>query len=678
MASKKSGPPASKKKAALTTEEKVIAECAKWETPALYLENVADDVDREIARAILASTGVVVPKRKKKAAKVTTPRTPEQLAKLQAYLADSPHAVKFTPAPEKNLQGTQPAGSNVVKAKPAAASNTDGDVSPASPPPAQPPADSLPGNDEPDELPDDDSDLSLAAERRMALKVHKDARIKATGGKPPEWVDVYFNEWDGQFIYKKKGELHYVKTAEKNIVRDLKRFGLSEKWKPAATREGEVGAWTELEWPCANAFAHRSVYYAGPIPGYQCPKRGELMRDMAGRRLLVTEQAAGVWTPEELTVDPEFYKELFAALLGNQANHFFYMMAAWLETLLAGAFTPGPVLWLIGKKDYGKSLGVLGIQQAFGGRMADPSSALLTKEPKFFTGHLLSGEIWTMDDPFLSPRADDRERLAAKLKMFFHSRHFTFEDKGQKSISLNCWRRGVNAINDHRKDLQGMPTMREGVTDKQCIYRCEDARASWQRFFMQRGLNLEGGENSERLDQMAMANQLKVEAPQFRAWLRKNFRDIPPRYRDSRYIVKPIQNPELMTELHSYSPEMSFLNYACLCLFKFEAMEADEGPSSYEGFEYRDKYHDGWKKEPVNYPYVVVRSADLEAVLSASRHARQVEHQLRGTGNILSELAANNPEKVQVATMQNGANRWRINNPFFQSTTTNKNTEAKE
>ncbi len=502
--------------------------------------------------------------------------------------------------------------------------------------------DDLPGNDDPGELPD----LSFASDKQAELVRHIEARKKATGGKPPEHVGVFFNEFDNSYVYKMGAE--YVVASEQEIKRNLKKYGFSEKWKPS-------NGWTELEWPCANAFDNRRVKYAGPIPGHKAGPRTE----EDGRKLLVTEEAAGVWPSDDVKLkgEPVFFTNVMTLLLkeGSQYEHFFYMMAAWLRALRDGAWTPGPVTWFVGKKDFGKSLALKFIKHIFGGRVADPSLPLLTDNN--FSGHLLRGEIWIMDDPLLPTRTDQRMALATKLKTFFHSRSFTFNDKGKRALTVDCWRRSCNGVNDQHEDLMGLPPMRDGVTDKNCIYRCSDAREAWARFHRQAGLP-GVSDQSEGLDQNAMATAIALEAPQARAWLLSEFKNVPERYKDERYGVKAIQHSGLFRELADLSPEAKFLSYVEEVLFEHDAN------ATYPHFSYDDTAHAKWKSESVDYPFVLVTSKELESRMQRSNFEKQVANRLHLAGKDLGRLCESHPERVSEATMRNGARRWRINNPF--------------
>jgi hypothetical protein len=259
---------------------------------------------------------------------------------------------------------------------------------------------------------------------------------------------------------------------------------------------------------------------------------------------------------------------------------------------------------------------------------------------------------------------EERVALANRLKTYFHARQFTFEDKGARQFSVNCWRRGVFAINDRPDDLKGIVPMRDGVQDKHVIRRCHDARESWEsRFFHGTGNTLFGEDEHKRLDQSAMLAQLKKESPAFRTWLLKNFQNVPAYWRDSRYGVKAVQDGELLRELADYSPEAYFLS--CLDEVLFKPSE-----QKYDGWVYSNLDHgDVWTQDNtrVEWPYILATSKEIESKLQRSEFSRRVEHQLRSTHKILEQLREFYPERVQGpegVPMRNGANRWRINNPF--------------
>lgn len=468
-------------------------------------------------------------------------------------------------------------------------------------------------------------------EAKAAKESHKAERLAANGGKPPQKIEVWYDDFGKTYLYNLQGRLRVLPKSE--IKLHLQSVGLSN--------QVYFDGVTEADWPFLHALNDRFVDYAGSLPGH----RVGLFKDASGRRILVTDEAAGVFEPlVKLQKEPSFIPSFLAELLGenDQWMHLCYSLAVGLRSLRAQDWRPAPCTFIIGKKDCGKSLLQYIIRQIYGGRVASPYLAMCAGGK--FNGELMTGECWSMEDPHLESHMNARLGFAAKIKEYFHNEEFTFHDKGKRAFTVPCFRRGFNSVNDEPEDYQPLPPMRDGVSDKITFYRCARASESLRRFAGTSGRMADG------VDRNVIKKAIADELPQVRAWLMGAFQNVPEKWQDSRYGVAAYHHPDLLRELGELSPEARFLSYVDEVLFRVGHGDA---PSAH------------WQRGPVDSDAIECGAKDLERRMMTSEFKGQVEKGIHLTGKNLGRLAMSHPHRITRRVLDGNA-IWKINNPFRQ------------
>lgn len=465
-------------------------------------------------------------------------------------------------------------------------------------------------------------------EKRQFAQKKSAERLKKNGGENA--VELFYDRHNREFLIMHGGSFEPYPEAKIKLL--LVRHGID----PYATHSTGVPA---IDWPFLDAMDNRKVDYAGSIPGW----RKGFHTDPAGRKILITEEAQGVFEPiEKLKVDPGdlFIPNFIFELLGpEQADHYCYTMNVALRSLRRGDFRPAPFTWIVGKANCGKSLLQFISKMLLGGRSQNPSNQLFKKAN--FNGQLAKGEYWMFGDP--DTTTDMRTRLATgeNLKTMFHEEEFTFHAKNREEFTASCFRRGSGSINDQQEHIQIIPPMISGVSDKNTLYRCNMAVYSLARFIQDDQKTLEGFDaDVSGADRIAIKNAVLKEVPQVRAWLLSHYNNIPKKWRDSRYGVAAYHHKELFMELAQLSPEARFLEYVDEVLFGEGAGHADS-------------------------QYIRKRAKEIESVMRESKFLHQVKDMLHKTGPYFGRLAQSHPNRISKDGFDaNGTQLWKITNPF--------------
>ena len=497
--------------------------------------------------------------------------------------------------------------------------------------------DALPGNEEPDE-----STLELENARESAKRRHIEARIKATGGKPPTQIEVWYDELAKEHVIKLDGV--YKVRSETHIEADMRALGLSDVWK--------IDGQKEVAWPCWNARRNKCVDYAGPLPGYRIG-----LHEFYGRKVLVTKQAAGLFDKIDLKAkheQPAFFIELIKALLPefSQWERLCYRLATKLRAFQGMELKPAPFVLFVGKAGFCKSLIQDFITEIFGGRDENPKKGMLEKET--FTAPLIRAEHWKFGDPQGGTDMKARLEFAARIKEYCHEIDFVFRGMHKEGFKVPCNRLVTGSENDDEADLQKYPPMRDGLADKIELYRCADARGVLHKFIRQEALP--GFEAVDGVDRKAVRAAMLREAPLVRAWLLQNFPTVPADMADPRIGVKAWHHPELLKEMSELTPDTEYLHYVFQVLFR----KRSDG----------DSWCVDWRQGPTNAHDIECGATELEEHLSKSAFAPQLKHQLRATARILGRLAVQRPDAVKKLKPRAGNFQpWAIFNPYIEATT---------
>jgi hypothetical protein len=467
------------KKPALTDAEKIIAECKKWESPELFLENREAAV-RETARAILIAAGIIK--------------------------ADS---AKFTPAPDALTERVKKVAADDAKKK---AVRED-------------------------------------AREQAATEKAKSTRAASVASKPvdPEklarGVQVFFDVRDQSYWFKVGG--NFLSLGSSDLSLHLKAMGIRD--------DVYVGALDLHEFVRHNAQTHQQVQYAGPLAGH---KVGVYLTG-AGEKLLVSQQAAGVWEDFPAKApEPKFFAEFIRELLpSGQWSSLCFWMAHTLKELRRGTFGPGQAVFLVGVVRCGKSLLQQFITEIFGGRVSNPFRYLTDKTQ--FNEDLASGEHWMIEDPKTTTDSRARQEFGDNIKEAAVSRQFTIHPKNKKQIYVPLLRRLTVSINPEK--LARIPPIDGDFADKVFVLKCDRVEKAFAPF-MNNTPALPGmPAQTPELDQGKLWQAFKAEVPAIRAWLLSAFGTVPENMRDARFGVESYQHPELLAELSELATEFRLL-----------------------------------------------------------------------------------------------------------------------
>lgn len=455
---------------------------------------------------------------------------------------------------------------------------------------------------------------------------------KTTPPEPPSKIEVFYHTLNREFWFMVNGAYLCLKKSE--LFLHLKTLGLRDD----AYHKADIGNLRELDWVLWNAQCQRQICFAGPLAGH---KKG-LFSLGSGQKVLVTEQAAGVWDdlPKKFPL-PKFFCAFIEELLPEgQAEVFCHWLAIALRSLRRGDFRPGQVSVLAGPVQCGKSLLQDMVTQIFGGREANPMRYMMEETP--FNEDLLGAEHWKIEEPKTSTDIRTRVAFGNSIKECFTNRDFSGHPKGGKAQSHRIFRRGTISINDDSELLIVLPPLNGSIDDKMHLFKCARVTKAFNAFRGEDGtpaLLPEEVSNGE-LDQAELWAHVLTEIPLIRAWLLKSFTRVPKEMRDDRFGVAAYHNPELKQLLVSFAPEIRLLELIDEILFA--DVQRGEPLVAWEG-----------------------KAIVLEDKLRKSTFAFEAEKSLRHMGRLgsyLGKLLKSEPKRVSKRTLEGHA-LWTIHPP---------------
>lgn len=450
------------------------------------------------------------------------------------------------------------------------------------------------------------------AKKKFRNRPAKQSKPTTSAGqerKPPE-VEVFYDVRDGQYWFRLSGR--FVKLGSRDLTLHLKARGFSDLYY----HEGLP----ETDWVRFNAQRNAQVDYAGQLAGHRCG----VFTSSTGRRMLVTDEAAGVW--DEMPAKPKrptwFFRFVQELLPGEQWLFFCHWLRVYLESIRAGDFRPGQVVVLAGPAGCGKSLLQLIATEVMGGRAAAPFGYFTGKTN--FNFDLAGAEHWMIEDPSSTTDIRTRREVGAKLKEATVNRDYPVHQKGKDALLMTLLRRITLSVNDEPENLCVIPPLDDSLLDKIFLLKCDIAEVGPDRA-------------------KTWATILR-EIPAIRAWLLGGLIPLPREHQDNRFGVRAWQHPELLQHLSDLSPEARLLMIVDHVLF--EQVKPEDRDTPFFG-----------------------KSIELEKALRSSSFTFTVEQLLKSPnacGTYLSRLAKKLPDRIS-SRKRDGATVWQILPPSQES-----------
>lgn len=345
--------------------------------------------------------------------------------------------------------------------------------------------------------------------------------MAAVGSVPEPWEKLFY---DGtRYFLDARGQ--FIPMDQRSAVRHLKAAGLTTPECDQALNSIQV---------------EHYVHFAGPIAGMN---RG--LHQVSGNKLLVTvspriiHSQPGTWPTLRATLD---------GLLGNDpdaGNRQVEIFLGWLkaarESLISGTYRPGQALVLAGPRNCGKSLLIDVIEQALGGRRANPYPSFSGRSN--FNGDLVGAELLAVDDEAGSTDIRARRQLGANIKSGLFSGATRIEAKHRGGFVCRPFWRVVMACNDEPENLLVLPPLTEDIGDKITLLRCHRRPLPMISHTME--------------EKAAFFGQLMAELPAMlhavESW------KIPEDMAEERCRITHYHHPELLRALGELSPEAAML-----------------------------------------------------------------------------------------------------------------------
>lgn len=414
-----------------------------------------------------------------------------------------------------------------------------------------------------------------AARTKAQTEKDKETRDKSKASKPmdPEKLargaQVLFDVRDQSYWFKVGG--NFLSLGSSDLSLHLKAMGIRD--------DIYIGALDLHEWVRHNAQTHQQVQYAGPLAGH---KVGIYLTG-AGEKLLVSQQAAGVWDDFPAKApEPKFFAEFIRELLPQgQWSMLCFWMAHTLKEMRRGTFGPGQAVFLVGIVRCGKSLLQQFITEIFGGRVSNPFRYLTDKTQ--FNEDLASGEHWMIEDPKTTTDSRARQEFGDNIKEAAVSRQFTIHPKNKKQIYVPLLRRLTVSINPEK--LARIPPIDGDFADKVFVLKCDRVEKAFAAFMGHTPALPGMPAQTPELDQGKLWQAFKNEVPAIRAWLLARFGTVPENLRDARFGVESYQHPELLAELSELATEFRLLELIDALLWpKANGEEAPRAAIEWTGF----------------------------------------------------------------------------------------------
>ena len=376
---------------------------------------------------------------------------------------------------------------------------------------------------------------AVAPEKPQEESQGKDAR-KLAGPLKAE-LQLFYDTRDSSYVASLNGR--FVAMNKADIQLRLKAMGLRDDLYV----QTELGSLREVDFPFYQAQNQRMIDYAGPIAG----RRVGVFEDSARRKFLVTDEAAGVWTPLIPKAAPKFFPGFIEELLpGDQSDAWCFWMAEALRSMRQIDFSPGQACFFVGAPKCGKSLLQYCITELLGGRAANPFEYLMGEK---FNKDLIGAEHWMMEDPKNSTDIRTRRDFGEGIKESTVNRDIRVRAMCKDATLLQIFRRITASINDEKESIACAPPMVQGVKDKINLFHCAVVDKAFEPF----------RDGNGKVDRSKLWAVFLSEVHAIRSWLLQRYNRPPRDLVDERFGIQAYHNPEILAELSSMTYEARFL-----------------------------------------------------------------------------------------------------------------------
>lgn len=179
------------------------------------------------------------------------------------------------------------------------------------------------------------------------------------------------------------------------------------------------------------------------------------------------------------------------------------------------------------------------IAPILGNRIVDAHKAFCASS-EGFTGELLNGEVWKIDDHAGSTRPETRRTFSSNIKAYLFSGNVSIHPKNLTPITLSPYGRLFIICNDEDKDMLILPDMSNDILDKIIVLRTLSAKSP---------MPSDTDEEREAY-QIAVHAELPSLVAALEAW------EIPESIRATRTGVASYHNPVIIGKLETHHPEV--------------------------------------------------------------------------------------------------------------------------
>lgn len=343
-------------------------------------------------------------------------------------------------------------------------------------------------------------------------------------------IQFLYREWKGDFLILQQGGTNITRVDKTGLTTFCRRRGIVD---PA-----DKGAADDL---FCDIITDHKIDYDGSLPGY---RRG--IHIEGGKRYFVRDEAALVTGVEGNWPTIRAYLEGMLIAKGGKQTPLqrFYGMLKTAREALTDALTatrrnvrPGPASVFCGPKGCGKSLLINHIiTPLLGGRSVDAHKAFSENR---FSGELLNGEVWVVDDKIHTTEIASRRQFASSIKSYLYSGRVGFEAKFKEPITIAPCARLFVLCNDQEEAIRVLPPLTDDIADKINLWRC---------YRTDSGFNTTSG-----VEWRAYADQIAAELPAFAYYV--DSYEIPTPQRDQRNGMQCWQDGYIVALLADLTPE---------------------------------------------------------------------------------------------------------------------------
>jgi len=352
----------------------------------------------------------------------------------------------------------------------------------------------------------------------------------------PQFPAFYDSNRKSYWILDRAG--NYLEVNESSLRRHLKASGLA----PDAARTELI---SEVDKALNDYQLERAVAFAGPLSGY--PKG---MIEQHGQRILITTSFRLIDPKEgEFPLLAGIMKQVFCDEIADQRPYVEGWLKVGLENLRAGVRQPGQALAMAGPRNCGKSLLQNLFTEILGGRAAKPYRYMSGQTP--FNADLFAAEHLMIEDECGSTDLRIRREFGARIKDFTVNEVQSCHAKNRQALSLRpCWRLSIS-LNDEPENLQILPPVDEGLSDKLMLLRVHPAQMPMP--------------TDTAKDRSTFWAALMAELPAFISHL--SSWQIPEPLRSPRFGIATFQHPELLSAIDGIGPEARLLSLIDAVMF---------------------------------------------------------------------------------------------------------------